>query len=287
MTEHVETPAPPLPAPRALALHAAWLVPLCLAFAPTAAFLWERWNVSIWVNGHGMFVPLILVYLVHEQLQHQPVHGERASPWGFAFLGAGLLLLALDVAINTQLLAAVGLVVCLPGLSLLLLGAERTRGLWLPCVIAAFMLPVPMGFAAPVHGVLREITAFAAAQVTPWLGIATSLQGTTLHIPGYMVEVAEACSGFSALYASLMMALVLGQLSHSWRRGLLLLPAAVVVAIACNVARAIALVLIIYRYGVDPLETPLHEATGVVAFAASLGILFLIGGREAIRGRAG
>ena len=49
------------------------------------------------------------------------------------------------MGIRSELMSAVGLVLILPGLSLLLLGARRTRLSALPLLIAAMMLPIPAG----------------------------------------------------------------------------------------------------------------------------------------------
>ena len=92
------------------------------------------WTRSIWDNGHGVFIPFIVAWLVYEQLKDEAPAGPESSIWGFVFLIPGLGMLVLDTAIHTRLMAAAGLVVCLPGLSLLLLGARRTRAL---CVSSA------------------------------------------------------------------------------------------------------------------------------------------------------
>jgi exosortase len=264
----------------ALALRWGWLLPLCAAFAPTAVWLWERWTRSVMDNAHGMFMPLVAAYLVREQLRSDPVSGPRASAAGFAFVVPGLLMLALDTGIRSELMAAAGLVVILPGLSLLLLGARRTRLLALPLLIAAMMLPIPAAFVSKLHLVLRHITAVAVEQLVPLVGPEIGREGTMLYLPHSWVSVADACSGFGTLYASIATALILAQLVHTPRRRALLLAACVPIALATNWVRVTALVLIAHYGGPHLLQTWLHEWTGLGSFVVALIALFSIAGRE-------
>ena len=249
--------------PRWLSPHLAWFAPLCLAFAPTALWLYERWTVSIYSNGHGLFVPFVVAYLVWDNLRLDPITEPDSSPWGFAFLGAGLLMLVLDAAIRTEMLAAAGLIVCLPGLSLLLLGAGRTRSLAFPLLISVFMLPIPAGFISYLHLALRHVSAVGASFLIELWGIPV-LRDATLLAAG-------------------LVGLLLAHMARSWKRRIALLLSAVGLAILCNVIRVFVLTLIVYYYGVDPLKTPLHEFTGIAAFAVVLVALFAIADRTTLR----
>jgi exosortase len=233
-------------------------------------------------NGHGLFMPFVAAYLVREQLRSDPVEGERASAAGFAFVIPGLAMLALDTGIRSELMAAVGLVVILPGLSLLLLGARRTRALGLPLLIAAMMLPVPAGAISQLHLVLRQITAVVVEQIVPLVGPPISRDGTLLQLPHSLVSVADACSGFGTLYASVATALILGHLVRTRRRRLTLLAACVPIALLTNWVRVSALVLLAHHVGPEVLQTRLHEGTGFAAFVVALVVLFAIAGREVL-----
>lgn len=98
-----------------------WLVmvQLGILYAPTLNWLWDRWTMSVWHNGHGILVAALVLYLVWGELQklkHKPL---SSSVWGFAILIPALLIHMLDTGIHSQLLAAVALFLSLPGLSLL------------------------------------------------------------------------------------------------------------------------------------------------------------------------
>jgi exosortase len=267
----------------ALALRWGWLLPLAAAFGPTLAWLWERWTRGVNDSEHGMFMPIVAAYLVREQLRSDPVAGERSSALGLGFVAAGLAMLALDSGIRSELLGAVGLVVVLPGLALLLLGPQRTLHIALPLLIAAMMLPIPTVFVSRLSLVLRRITAVAVEQIVPLVGPELAREGTLLYLPNTLVQVADACSGFQTLYASIATGLILTQLVRSrWRR-VALLAACVPIALVTNWIRVSVLVLLAHHFGPQILDTGWHEATGLASFfLIALVALFAIAGREVL-----
>lgn len=264
-------------------VHAPWLALLGVVLAPTIVWLWHRWTLGIWYNGHGVMIPFIVAYLFYDYVRRDPVVGEEASPWGFLFLGAGLLLILLDAAIKTQLLAALGLVVCLPGLSLLLLGRTRTHALLFPLLLAPFMLPIPAGFVASVHLLLRRITAWGTAHAIDFLGIPILREDTSLFLPRGQIEVADACSGFSTLYAAITLSFILSFMTNSNSRRLALICGAWLFAILCNMLRVSILVLLFHNFGTDPLRSYLHELSGMMSFGVALVLLFMIAGRKSLQ----
>ncbi len=228
-----------------------------------------------------MFMPLIIGYLVHDQLRRERDGAPASSPWGLLWVGAGLAAIALDSAIRTQLLAAGGLVLVLPGLALLLLGSRRTRLLLFPLAIAPLMLPIPASFVTPINMVLRVITSIGVEDVLGVIGVPVMRDGTLLLMPGSTVRVADACSGFMTLYASVTVALVLAHLCRSRLRSAVLLLGCVPIAIATNVVRVTILTLMVHYGNADLLETRLHELSGMASFAIATVVLFWIAGRDA------
>jgi len=259
---------------------------LGVIFGPTLLWLWQRWTLSIWHNGHGLLVPFVVAFLVRDALRRDRAANEEASPWGFLFFVPGLLLVAIDSAIKTQLLSAFGLVLCLPGLSLLLLGARRTRALTFAWTLALFMLPIPAAFIAGTQLVLRKISAAGTGHVIELLGMPVLREQMTLHLPTSSLFIADACSGFSTLYAAVTMSLLLTYLSASPVRRAILLLAAVPCAIACNILRCTLLALLIENQGVEVMNTWLHPFSGLLSFGIAMGILVAVAGLGDPRRRA-
>jgi exosortase len=228
-----------------------------------------------------------MAYLALDQLKQDRDPSPRSSVFGLAVLGGALALLVLDSAINTDLLAAFALVLALPGLSLLLLGGERTRSIALPLAIGIFMLPIPAGAISQLYMVLRTLTAIATSWLVPLFGVAISRDGTRLAIPGQIVDVADNCSGFATLYAAILTAIILAHLARSPARRAAVLAAAVPLALLCNFARVTALVLLVRAYGGGILETQIHPASGLVLFVFVIGALVWLAGSDALRASPG
>jgi exosortase/archaeosortase family protein len=92
--------------------------------------------------------------------------------------------------------------------------------------------------------------------------------------------VVEECSGFSALYAAVTVALVLAYLSRSWVRRVVILGVAFPLAILCNVARVVTLAILGEAHGYDVLDTPIHPLSGYASFVLGLALLFLFAERR-------
>jgi exosortase len=257
------------------------LVGLVALFAPTLVWLWGRWTLSVWHNAHGLLILPIVGYFVREELIALRSLPRSSSAWGFAILLPALALQALDAGMHTELLSAGALVLALPGLSLLLLGVPRTRAILVPLLFLALALPIPLSFTETIHLQLRHLATAGTAFVVPMLGIPVYVEGTTLHMAAGALEVADACSGFSTLYAAMAVATLTAYQSHSTTRRVLVMLGAAPIAIVSNVLRVIALVVLVVWRGPEILDTFVHPLSGIMTFALSLPIIFWLGGDPA------
>jgi exosortase len=249
-------------------------------YAPTVVWLWGRWTMSVWHNAHGLLIPFVVAYFAYQELEARRHLPARSSAWGFALLVPAMLLQALDAGMHTELLSAVSLVVAIPGLSLLFLGGERTRAIAFPLAFLAFALPIPLALTEQIHLVLRHIVADGTAALVPLLGVPVFQEGTTLHLAVGPVQVADACSGFSTLYASVAVAFLTAYSTPSTARRALVLLIAAPLAIISNVLRVTFLVLMVVWSGAGILESWIHPASGLATFALALPIIFWLGGSE-------
>ncbi len=258
------------------AAHTVWILLAILVFAPTIYWLWQRWTMDIWHNVHGMFIPFVAAYFIYKVLRSDPIVDVEQSAWGFLFLILGLGMIVLDSAIRTQLLSAFGMVVCLPGLSLLLLGSRRTRALAFVWVLCFLMLPIPAAFVEGLLLLLRRITAVGAEHVIA-LFVPVAREDTMLFLPAANLSINDGCSGFSVLYASVTLALVLAYFNSSWPRRVLTLTVAFPIAMACNALRCALLGLLVERWGGRIMDTVLHPMSGMLTFAAAAALVTYVG----------
>lgn len=253
------------------------LAGLALLYAPTMAWLFDRWTLSVWHHAHGLLIPPIVGYFVYQEIVTLPRSAFGSSAWGFLFIVPALALHALDAGMHTQLLSAFSLVVLLPGLALLTLGAPATKKIAFPLAFLVLALPIPLALTEQIHWQLRQIATVSTAAIVPWLGIPVFAEGTTLHLPHGVLQVADACSGFSTLYAAVAVACLVAYSSSSTARRALVLVASVPLAIIANVLRVVLLVVLVEWRGVGILETFVHPLSGMMTFALALPLILWLG----------
>ncbi len=254
-------------------------VELIVLYAPTVRWLFGRWTMSVWHNAHGLLIPPVVAYLAYEELKPLRHLPRASSAWGFAFLVPAMILHALDAGMHTELLSAISILLAMPGLSLLLLGAQRTRAILFPLVFLAFALPIPLALTEQIHWQLRKVAIAGTAAIVPWFGIPVFVEGTTLQMAQGALQIVDACSGFSTLYAAAAVACLTAYTAASpFRRALVLLTFAPL-AIGANLLRIVLLVVLVVTQGKDILETPLHPLSGLMTFALALPVIFWLGGK--------
>jgi exosortase len=253
---------------------------LLLLYAPTMRWLFERWTLSVWHHAHGLFIPPIVGYFVYRELARVKHLPRSASPWGFVVLAPALLLVAVDAAMHTQLLSAIALVLTLPALALLLLGTQRTRAILFPLSLSISALPIPLALTEQIHWQLRLIVTAASRFTLPLIGIPVFAEGTTLHLPPGNLEIADACSGFSTIYAAVAVAFLTAYSTPNVKRRVLVMLSAVPLAIGANILRVVALSAFVVWQGPWILDSVLHPVSGMMTFAIALPLIFWIGGNE-------
>jgi exosortase len=256
-----------------------WLVAVLLGilYAPTCLWLWDRWTMSVWQNGHGILVTVVVLYVVWGELQKLKSLPLSSNPWGFAVLIPALLIHMLDTGIHSQLLSGIALFLSLPGLALLFLGTERTKAILFPLSTLFLTLPIPLVFTESMHLVLRHIATKSVAWLLNLLGVPVFSIGTLLEVEGGSLMVADACSGFATLYAAITIAILTAYFCNSPRRRVLLLLIAAPLAIGVNIIRVLILTLLVNWFGLDVLATSAHELSGLLTFVIALPIIFYLG----------
>jgi exosortase len=252
-------------------------IELLVLYAPTIIWLWGRWTMDVWHQAHGLLITPAVGYFIYRELRNRPDLPWGSSPWGFAIVAPALALLALDAGMHTELLSAASLVLLLPGLSLLAIGVPRTRAILFPLAFLGLGLPVPLAMTEQIHWQLRLLTTAATAELVPMVGVPVFVEGTTLHMAAGVLQVADACSGFTTLYAAMAVACLVAYSTTGTKRKAIVLLSAAPLAIASNILRVVSLVLLVVWQGEEVLETFIHPLSGVMTFALALPIIFWLG----------
>jgi exosortase len=137
-----------------------------------------------------------------------------------------------------------------------------------PVLFFLTAVPWPPRFEQPIVSALMGWVAATVTELLHWFGIEAQTSGAAIALRSGLVGISEACSGVRSMQAGIMFGLAMGEwfLLRSARRVALLL-LAVVLALATNLARTLALALQAEWHGLDSLDR-VHDFIGNVAITA-------------------
>jgi exosortase len=250
-----------------------------------APLLWHLscfWQIDPQYS-YGWIVPLLSLYLGWRRWNSRPP--ARPGPKGTTIcLAAALFFLSVvwlireatpDWSVISWILAILT-VVSLALLVTIAGGLGMTRHFLFPICFILTAVPWPHRLEVAVVQNLMKYVGAAAAECANWMGIAALPKGNLVQLTNGYVGIAEACSGIRSLQAILMVSLVIGELLRypALKRGLLVF-IGLAIAIICNVARTVVLVVVASRWGVDALGA-WHEPTGLALLVTAFVLQGLI-----------
>lgn len=250
---------------------------LVACFMPYLRWMWEIWWRSPYY-GHGPLIPLVSAWLVYSRrrdLVRTPDDGRGL--WGVPVVILGLGLYALAVYWDVNFPQGFAMIMVLAGLVVLLFGWERARVVAFPVAYLAFMVPVDRLLVTQFSNPLQLISATLAAGFPRLVGLPVVLHGTSIAIPDYTFEVAQACSGLKSIIAMGALSALFAYLvvAPMWKR-IVLVVASVPVALAANVVRITATLMLGRVFSPAVAEGFFHNFSGLLVFAVALLGLFAI-----------
>jgi exosortase len=247
-----------------------------VVFLPTLWWLFDQYSEAIWRNDHGFFVPIAMVLLARPRLRRDESGAEESSAWGIPLVVAGALLAAIDSAARTGFLGTAGLLLALPGLSLLLLGARRTRSIAFPLALGLFLIPLPEELPEPLA--FPSASATLTVPILEAIGVPVVRHQTAFILPAGAFMISTNCSGIATFYAAVFVAVTLASLVGTWTRRILLLLATWPITVGVNAVRSAFLVALCNHYGLRIIDTPIHGLTGIATFWGVMLLVFLLAG---------
>lgn len=254
----------------------AWFSGLVLAaYAVVLARTAGQW-VTDPDMGHGLFVPLLVGYVVWQERDR--IRAVKLSPNRIGLLLmviGGALLCVGPPSVETYVsVARLAFAFSLVGAILNLCGFAMLRVLAYPLLLLLMMFPLPGFVLDRVTLPLQFLASSLAEASLDSLGYSVLREGNILRLPGLTLSVAEACSGLRSLLALTFIAQAYVYLfdKRPWVR----LPIAVAVLPIAVFANSIRIVLsaIAGSYHREWAAGYFHESTGLVMFAvAFLGII--------------
>jgi exosortase len=103
-------------------------------------------------------------------------------------------------------------------------------------------------------------------------------QGNIIHLHGYSLEVAEACSGMRSLVSLLALGVLYAHLTQRrFAPKIILFLSTIPIAVVANVFRVFVASLLAYSVTDQITEEPLHSIMGLSVFVVAFILLFILG----------
>jgi exosortase len=232
-----------------------------------------------WSTEAGAQGPLILatgVWLIWRQRHLLHLDPGRSHALWPTLLIPFVLLYAFGRGYSMLTLETASLYLIFVVAGLTYLGADIMRRLWFPVLYLSFLI-VPSGsLVTEVTQPLKIWVSRCAVNLLYLAGYPVAHSGAVIQIGEHQLLVATACAGLASLFS--LTAVGLFYVHLQWNsnlvRSLALLLAIVPIAILCNVARVLTLVVVTYRFGSGPAQGFIHEGAGIFMFAVAMAGMF-------------
>lgn len=251
---------------------------ILLAYFPVLLDLVSDWSTDD-NYSHGFLVPLVAAYFLWRDRQRWRTTQFRYTPAGWVMVLLALGMFIAGTAGAEYFTARCSLVFLIFGLTWTFGGRPALRLAWFPIAYLLLMIPIPYVIYYTATFPMQLLASKVACKGLAIIGVPFARQGNVIHIPGYSLEVAEACSGLRSLVSLLALGAAYARLTQpnlSWQA--ILFICTVPIALAANIFRVWATALGAYAISPKVAEDFLHEFSGIVVFVISFLLLFIIGG---------
>lgn len=240
------------------------------AFWHTLTGLWEVWRTDGDYSA-GQLVPLAAIYMIAARRDTLKGLAARLAPVGLVVFCSGLLLNLFGSYYLYSYFENVGMVVCLNGLVLTLIGWSGYRRVLYPMMFLFLTLPLPHRVHNAILLPLQSVGAQISASVLEIVGIPAVRAGHVLEVAGHRIAVAEACSGLRMAVAFLIVTAVFAYFIQRprWQKMLVLL-SSVPIAVLCNVGRIVAAAYLFTAGHGWVARGVFHDVTGLLMVPAAL-----------------
>ena len=250
-------------------------VSLGYLYADSLAFLFGYW-IGSQDYSHGMFVPLISLFLIWQARHRIAEAGARNSWWGLAVIVTGLFLYWIGELATLYVLQHVSLWLVIVGLVIASIGVRRARVIAFPLSYLLTSIPLPVFLYASLSSQLQLWSSALGVGFLQLVGVMAFRDGNVIDLGPVQLQVSEACSGIRYLLPLTSLALLCAYLfkDRMWKRVALVL-SSIPVSIVVNGFRIGMIGVLVEWYGQEAAEGFYHLFEGWVLFMTSLGLLIL------------
>ena len=242
-------------------------------YADSLAFLFGYW-IGSEDYSHGMFVPLISLFLIWQARHRIAAAGAGNSWWGLAVIVTGLFLYWIGELATLYVLQHVSLWMVIVGLVIASIGARRAMAIAFPLSYLLTSIPLPVFLYASLSSQLQLWSSALGVGCLQLVGVTAFREGNVIDLGPVQLQVVEACSGIRYLLPLTSLALLCAYLfkDRMWKRVVLVL-SSIPISIVVNGFRIGMIGVLVEWYGQGAAEGFYHLFEGWVLFMTSLGLL--------------
>ncbi|MEE9555398.1 MAG: exosortase/archaeosortase family protein [candidate division Zixibacteria bacterium] len=220
--------------------------------------------------SHGFLIPPVSIFLFYTA----SIKFEKHSPKplaGLAIISFAMLLLIFGTAGAEYFTSRFSFVVLLVGIALLYIGWPNFKGAWFSFFFLLFMIPIPNIIYTTLTIPMQLFASKATISLLHAVSVPSDLNGNVIFLPGYPLEVSEACSGLRSLFSLLALSLLVGYLTlrEFWPSAILLV-LTFPIAVAANIFRIFLTAILAFTVSPDIAEGFLHSLSGLMVFLIAL-----------------
>lgn len=251
---------------------------MVLLYAPVMIGLAGEWyhddNYS-----HGFLIPLISGFLIwKKRARLKELINPSGDIGGVVLVMLGMAMFVLANAAAEYFTLRVSLVVTLFGLVWYLLGRKVATAAWFEILFLLFMIPLPYVLYYSLTFPMQLLATKVTVKLLNLIGMTAVRQGNIIHLPGYSLEVAEACSGLRSLISLLALGAVYARLTQKGLpRQIVLFASTIPIAVAANIFRVFFTAVGAYTISRELAEDFLHTLSGMMVFIVAFIMLFIFG----------
>ena len=226
---------------------------------------------SLWI------IPLISLFLIYER-RLTVFANTRFFPGGLVLVASGAGIFAASFSRHSHLaradaniLAVLGITVCIAGAFLSCYGKDAWRAARFPLGFLLFAVPIPQIILDPLVRWLQRGWATVVSLLFSLLNVPYHCDGLRFYLSGLNIEIAPECSGIRSSFALLVLVVLLSYfaLRSTWRR-LILILAVVPLVLVKNGIRIVTLSLLTIYVDSSVISGPLHHHGGFLFFGFAL-----------------
>jgi len=253
----------------------AWLLPTGLLLAAFAV-IFHPLSVTLLAiplsgstnESLGIFALLLSGWLIWREKENLKALFACPEGWGWLVFLLGILVALAGYRVVMRFALGIALVLMAAGIVWALWGRAWVRHLWFPLLLLVAVVPLPLDLVGAIAFRMQTIVARYSAFLAGLLGVSVERVGVTLYVPGHVIQVNEACSGWHSFSAAfwLFLLVLYWQRPPRWWQWLWVVPMLLPLAIIANIFR-VTTVVVSSANGFDLLlKSPWHELVGLGYF---------------------